>query len=173
MKSSFNLWAAQLILGSAILGGASPLTFGADPSAIPGAAVQPESGQVQEFRPFQSSDKPKVFGVKPVHVDIRWTAYYITPVEETTPDKGHHITVMDRQGNNVHVFLTAASYEAANMEAVHVGIDKKGENVMLTVSKTTPGMNCQQERRRWEIRLTCWCRSLLLRLTKNGILTGQ
>ena len=36
---------------------------------IPGAAVQPQSEQVQTS-PVQPSDEPKVFGVKPVQVDI-------------------------------------------------------------------------------------------------------
>jgi 3D (Asp-Asp-Asp) domain-containing protein len=92
---------------------------------IPGAAVQPQSEQVQTS-PVQPSDKPKVFGVKPVQVDIHWTAYYVAPVEKTTPDKGHPIIVVDRQGNKVRVYLTRSSYEQANMEAVAVGIDKKG-----------------------------------------------
>ena len=83
----FNLWAAHLILGSVILGGASPL-LGADRSAIPGAAVQPQSEQVQTS-PVQPSDKPEIFGVKPVHVDIHWTAYYVAPVQKASPDKGH------------------------------------------------------------------------------------
>ena len=120
----FNLWAAHLILGSVILGGASPL-LGADRSAIPGAAVQPQSEQVQTS-PVQPSDKPKVFGVKPVQVDIHWTAYYVAPVQKTTPDKGHLIIVVDRQGNKVRVHLTRSSYDQADMEAVAVGIDKKG-----------------------------------------------
>ena len=111
----FNLRAAHLILGSIILGGASPLL----------GAVQPQSGQVQTS-PVQPSDKPKVFGVKPVDVDIRWTAYYVTPVEKTTPGKGHPILILDNQGIKVRVFLTTSSYEAANMEAVAVGIDKNG-----------------------------------------------
>jgi 3D (Asp-Asp-Asp) domain-containing protein len=88
-------------------------------------AVQPQSEQVQTS-PVQPSDKPKVFGVKPVQVDIHWTAYYVAPVEKTTPDKGHPIIVVDRQGNKVHVYLTRFSYEQADMEAVAVGIDKKG-----------------------------------------------
>jgi 3D (Asp-Asp-Asp) domain-containing protein len=120
----FNLWAAHLILGSLIFGGASPL-LGADRSAIPGAAVQPQSEQVQTS-PVQPSDKLKVFGVKPVHVDIHWTAYYVTPVEKTTPGKGHPILVVDNQGKKVRVILTTSSYEKATMEAVAVGIDKKG-----------------------------------------------
>ena len=120
----FNLWAAHLILGSVILDGASPL-LGADPSAVTGAEAQPNSKQVQTS-PVQPSDKPKVFGVKPVQVDIHWTAYYVTPVEKTTPGKGHAITVVDRQGNKVRVVLTTSSYDKANMEAVAVGIDKKG-----------------------------------------------
>ena len=120
----FNLWAAHLILSSLILGGASPL-LGVDPSAIPGAAVQPQSGQVQTS-PVQPSDKPRVFGVEPVHVAIHWTAYYVTPVEKTTPGKGHPILVVDNQGNKVRVFLTTSSYDKATMEAVAVGIDKKG-----------------------------------------------
>ena len=116
----FNLWAARLILGSFILGGASPL-LGADRSAIPGAvwplgAVQPQSEQVQTSF-VQPSDEPKVFGVKPVHVDIHWTAYYVAPVEKTTPNKGHPIIVVDRQGNKVHVYLTRSSFDQANMEA--------------------------------------------------------
>src|SRR6516164_7824828 len=131
----FNLWAAHLILGSVILGGASPL-LGTDSSAIPGGAVQPQSEQVQTS-PVQPSDEPKVFGAKPVHVDIHWTAYYVAPVEKTTPDKGHPIIVADRQGNKVSVYLTRSSYDQANMEAVAVGIDKKAENVMLTVSNAT------------------------------------
>ena len=70
--------------------------LGADRSAIPGAAVQPQSEQVQTS-PVQPSDEPKVLGVKPVHVDIHWTAYYVAPVEKTTPDKGHAIIVVDRR----------------------------------------------------------------------------
>jgi hypothetical protein len=50
--------------------------------------------------------KPKVFGAKPVHVDIHWTAYYVAPVQKATPDKGHPIIVVDRQGNKVRVHLT-------------------------------------------------------------------
>jgi hypothetical protein len=65
----FSLWAAGLILGSFILGGASPL-FGADPS---GADAQPNSKQVQTS-PVQPSDKPEVFGVNPIQVEIHWTA---------------------------------------------------------------------------------------------------
>ena len=87
--------------------------------------MRPQSEQVQTS-PVQPSDKPKVFGVKPVHVDIHWTAYYVAPVEKTTPDKGHPIIVVDRQGNKVRVHLTRSSYDQANMEAVAVGIDKKG-----------------------------------------------
>ena len=120
----FNLWTARLILGSVILGGASPL-LGADRSAIPGAEVQPESGQVQTS-PVQPSDKPEVFGVKPVDVDIHWTAYYVTPVEKTTPGKGHRIQFVDRQGIEMSVDLTTSSYDEATMEAVAVGIDKEG-----------------------------------------------
>jgi 3D (Asp-Asp-Asp) domain-containing protein len=115
---------SALVLGSVILGGASPLV-GADPSAIPVAAVQPQSGQVLTSA-VQPSDKPKVFGVRPVDVYIHWTAYYVTPVEKTTPGKGHPVLVMDNQGNKARVFLTTSSYKAANMEAVAVGIDKKG-----------------------------------------------
>ena len=111
----FNLWAAHLILGSVILGGASPLL----------EAVQPQSGQVQTS-PVQPSDKPKVFGVKPVQVKIHWTAYYVTPVEKTTPGKGHPILVVDNQGKKVRVVLTTSSYDRATVEAVAVGIDKKG-----------------------------------------------
>ena len=71
--------------------------IGADPSAVTGAEAQPNSKQVQTS-PVQPSDKPKVFGVKPVDVDIRWTAYYVTLVEKTTPGKGHPIDFVDRQG---------------------------------------------------------------------------
>ena len=120
----FNLRASHLILGSVILGGASPL-LGADRSAVPGDAVQPQSGQVQTS-PVQPPDKPKVFGVKPVDVDIRWTAYYVTPVEKTIPGKGHPIDFVDRQGIKVRVDLTTSSYDEATMEAVAVGIDKEG-----------------------------------------------
>jgi 3D (Asp-Asp-Asp) domain-containing protein len=98
-----------LILGSVILGGASPLL----------GVVQPQS-------PVQPSHKPEVFGVKRVDVNIHWTAYYVTPVEKTTPDKGHPVLVMDNQGNKARVFLTTSSYDKANREAVAVGIDKKG-----------------------------------------------
>src|SRR6516164_1705738 len=122
----FNLWAAHLIFGSVILGGASPLLGAAIPGAVwPLGAVKPQSEPVQTS-PVQPSDEPKVFGVKPVHVDIHWTAYYVAPVETTTPDKGHPIIVVDRQGNKVRVHLTRSSYDRANMEADVVGIDRKG-----------------------------------------------
>jgi 3D (Asp-Asp-Asp) domain-containing protein len=117
----FNLWAARLILGSVILGGASPL-LGADPS---GADAQPNSKQVQTS-PVQPSDKPEVFGVNPIQVEIHWTAYYVAPVEKTTPGKGHTVLAVGRQGEKVSVALTTSSYAAATIEAVAVGIDKKG-----------------------------------------------
>ena len=117
----FNLWAARLILGSVILGGASPL-LGADPS---GADAQPNSKQVQTS-PVQPSDKPEVFGVNPIQVEIHWTAYYVAPVEKTTPGKGHTVLAVDRQGKQVPVALTTSSYDAATIEAVAVGIDKEG-----------------------------------------------
>ena len=121
----FNLWAAHLIFGSVILDGALP-SLGADPSAVTGAEAQPNTKQVQTS-PDAPSDKSKVFGVKPVEVKIHWTAYYVAPVEkETTPGKGHAILAVDRQGKKVHVVLTTSSYDAANMEAVAVGIDKNG-----------------------------------------------
>jgi 3D (Asp-Asp-Asp) domain-containing protein len=120
----FNLWAAHLILGSVILDGALPL-LGANPSAVTGAAAEPNSEQVQTS-PVQPSDKPKVFGVKPIQVDIHWTAYYVAPVEKTIPGKGHTVLVVDRQGKKARVVLTKSSYDAANMEAVAVGIDKQG-----------------------------------------------
>ena len=120
----FNLWAAHLILGSVILGGASPL-LGAYRSVIPGAAVQPQSEQVQTS-PVQPSDKPEVFGVNPIQVEIHWTAYYVAPVEKTTPGKGHTILIVDRQGKKVRVALTTSSYDAATIEAGAVGIDKEG-----------------------------------------------
>src|SRR6516164_6221358 len=116
----FNLWAARLILGSFILGGTSPL-LGADPSGAP----QPNSKQVQTS-PVQPSDKPEVFGVNPIQVEIHWTAYYVAPVEKTTPGKGHTILIVDRQGKKVSVALTTSSYDAATIEAVAVGIDKEG-----------------------------------------------
>ena len=111
----FNLWAAHLVLGSVILGGASPLL----------GEVQPQSGQVQTS-PVQPSDKPKVFGVKPVQVEIQWTVYYVTPVEKTTPGKGHTILFVYRQGKKMRVVLTTSYHDAANMEATAVGIDKEG-----------------------------------------------
>src|SRR6516162_652242 len=121
----FNLWAAHLIFGSVILGSALP-SLGADPSAATEAEAQPNTKQVQTS-PVPLSDKSKVFGVKPVEVEIHWTAYYVAPVEkETTPGKGHAILAVDRQGNKVRVVLTTSSYNAANKEAVAVGIDKNG-----------------------------------------------
>src|SRR6516225_5707005 len=121
----FNFWAARLIFGSVILGGALP-SLGADPSAVTGAEAQPNTKQVQTS-PVPPSDKSKVFGVKPVEVQIHWTAYYVVPVEkETTQGKGHAVLAVDRQGKEVHVVLTTSSYNAANMEAVVVGIDKQG-----------------------------------------------
>ena len=121
----FNLSAAHLILGSVILGGASP-SLGADSSAVTGAEAQPNTKQVQTS-PVPPSDKSKVFGVKPVEVEIHWTAYYVAPVEkETTPGKGRAILAVGRQGEKVSVVLTTSSYHAATMEAVAVGIDKEG-----------------------------------------------
>src|SRR6516162_6593282 len=121
----FNLWAAHLIFGSVILGSALP-SLGADPSAATEAEAQPNTKQVQTS-PAPPSDKSKVFGVKPVKVKIHWTAYYVAPVKkETTPGKGHAILVVDRQGKKVRVVLTTSSYDAATIEAVAVGIDKKG-----------------------------------------------
>ena len=77
--------------------------------------------------PVPPSDKSKVFGVKPVEVEIHWTAYYVAPVEkETTPGKGHAILAVGRQGEKVRVVLTTSSYDAAIIEAVAVGIDKQG-----------------------------------------------
>jgi hypothetical protein len=145
----FNLWAARLILGSVILGGASPL-LGADPS---GADAQPNSKQVQTS-PVQPSDKPEVFGVNPIQVEIHWTAYYVAPVEKTTPGKGHTILVVDRQGKKVSVALTTSSYDAATVEAGAVGIDKEGRKRSFTGSKTTSGMNCRKELWQWETGLT-------------------
>src|SRR6516165_2352303 len=112
----FNLWAAHLIFGSVILGGALP-SLGADPSAVTGAEAQPNTKQIQTS-PVPPPDKSKVFGVKPVEVEIHWTAYYVAPVEkETTPGKGHAILAVDRQGNKIPVVLTTSSYDAANIEA--------------------------------------------------------
>jgi 3D (Asp-Asp-Asp) domain-containing protein len=119
-----HLILGSVILGSVILGGASPL-LGADRSAVRGAAVQPLSGQVQTS-PVQPSDRATVFGVEPLDVDIHWTAYYVTPVEKTTPGKGHPIDFVDRQGIEVRVDLTTSSYNEATMEAVAVGTDKEG-----------------------------------------------
>jgi hypothetical protein len=120
----FKLWAARLILGSVILGGASPL-LGADPSPVTGADALPNSKQFQTS-PVQPSDKPEVFGVNPIEVNIHWTAYYVAPVEKTTPGKGHTVVAVDRQGKQVPVALTTSSYDAATIEAVAVGIDKEG-----------------------------------------------
>ena len=76
----FNLWAAHLILGSVILGGASPLLGAAIPGAVwPLGAVKPQSEPVQTS-PVPPPDKSKFFGVKPVEVEIHWTAYYVAPV---------------------------------------------------------------------------------------------
>ena len=64
--------------------------------------------------------------MNPIQVEIHWTAYYVAPVEKTTPGKGRTILFVDRQGKKVSVALTTSSYDAATIEAVAVGIDKEG-----------------------------------------------
>lgn len=62
----------------------------------------------------------------PRQVQIHWTAYYVTPVKFTTPEKGRSVTFIDRDGNKSTVHLTKAAYDQAEIEAVAVGLDKDG-----------------------------------------------
>lgn len=63
----------------------------------------------------------------PVEVDVRWTAYYITPVEKAEPGEGTEVSFTDIEGKKIQYCLTGESARRAEMEAVAVAVDKEGK----------------------------------------------
>ncbi len=63
----------------------------------------------------------------PEEVDVRWTAYYITPVEKAEPGEGEEVSFTNLKGEKIQYSITGDSAKRASMEAVAVAIDKDGK----------------------------------------------
>jgi len=107
-------------------------SFAADIVTKSNASANGETAPPAPLTPVQQAEanlpqKLETLGVNnPRQVNIHWTAYYVTPVKMAQPDKGHRVTFIDSDGVKHRVFLTSDSANAAQMEAVAVGIDKQG-----------------------------------------------
>lgn len=76
--------------------------------------------------PPEEHPKITLHGVEsPKQTEMEWTAYYVTPVRFS--EAGQAVVFEDRHGRRHTVRLTRKSAREAEMEAVAVGVDKKGE----------------------------------------------
>ncbi|MDF1659675.1 MAG: 3D domain-containing protein [Verrucomicrobiales bacterium] len=84
-------------------------------------ANEKSEGEASPFPPGMSNHG------NPVEADVRWTAYYITPVEKAEPGEGEEVTFTDIEGKKIQYSITGDSAKRAEMEAVAVAIDKEGK----------------------------------------------
>lgn len=95
---------------------------------------------------------PHTGDIKPTIHDIRWTAYFITPVKPAPDSSGRAITFQSLSGKKYRYHMTSGSFKRAEVEAVASAVDPEGKKrygyrVAAGVWKELPegsmGMGCR------------------------------
>ncbi len=71
---------------------------------------------------------PEILGVpEPKHVDVKWSAYYVTPLTQVSKGNGTTITFTGEGGSETPFSVTPESYRRAEMESLAMAVDASGE----------------------------------------------